>query len=233
MGNRWITLAERVDDKVTKAVIYLGDCFYIGDLARATMLDQDDAITACEPHEIQAFRRSAQQLMRVIRCVGWYLFVMTALYTCQTFYCLSAISPDDFRQGFASEEYAQEIYDYSLDIEWMKMVHSSMLLMLSVFLVKTTSANRLLTQSHYRKVLAIAAFVSIIYFVPCLVIGYLSYKDAGDSYFKMKYANFSSGRKQGNIHEAAMFRFADWMLMMAKRSDHGIGALLFSMLVHI
>jgi hypothetical protein len=50
---------------------------------------------------------------------------------------------------FTSEKYASEIFDYSLIIEKMKVVHSLLFILISVFLIKTTARYNLLTEQHY------------------------------------------------------------------------------------
>ena len=87
--------------------------------------------------------------MRVIRCLGWYLLIVTFSYFLQTIICLRNIKLDDFTSMFTSELYAKEIFDYSLLIEQMKVFHSLLLLLISIFLIKTTARYNLLTQSHY------------------------------------------------------------------------------------
>lgn len=92
-----------------------------------------------ENNETQAYRKQAGQLLRVIRCMGWYLLVLALVYFCQTVYCITNLRFIDFAVTFPNPAYAEEMYYYSLAIEKMKIVHCTALFCICIFLVRMTA----------------------------------------------------------------------------------------------
>ena len=69
--------------------------------------------------------------------------------------------------------------------------------------------------------MSMAMLVTILYFLPILYIGWVGYKDAGDSY------------KGTAKWESSIRRFADWFYMIILRTDLGIAGLVISVLIHL
>ena len=65
----------------------------------------------------------------------------------------------------------------------MKVIQSVSLFVMGLFIANVTARYTVLTQDHYQKMIWAALIVAVLYFIPVVVISYLAYKDAGDSYF--------------------------------------------------
>ena len=75
--------------------------------------------------------------MRLIRCSGIFILLLASLLFVLSAICLMNIDIDDFRRKkyyLKTEAYADEMYWYSLQIERMKVIHASLLLIMGVFL---------------------------------------------------------------------------------------------------
>ena len=164
------------------------------------------------------------------------MLTLTALYLIHSVYCLAGLQPNEFSELIPNPLYAREIYEYSLEIEWIKIAHSFTLMLLAIFIVKLTSENKLLSTILYTKLLVAAVVVTLIYFVPVVVICVCAYKDAGESYFKNKFtsqADYMMHSDKPDYHIAALSRYADWMIMLMKRTDFGLTGLCFQILIQI
>jgi len=82
----------------------------------------------------------------------------------------------------------------------------------------------------------LAVFVTMLFIIPVVYIAFISYKDAGSSYFQNKFvtnSNYLHSLEQGDTLLATIIRFGDWCYLLMKRSDLGIGGLLIAMTVQI
>jgi hypothetical protein len=82
---------------------------------------------------------------------------------------------------FSQEDYASEIYKYSLIIEEMKIIHAILFLVISIFLVRTTNRFRVLTDYHYKSMFYLTIGFTFLYVAPVLFLIILSYSDARTS----------------------------------------------------
>jgi len=112
----------------------------------------------------------------------------------------------------------------------MKIVHGITLATISAFILIITCRFRTLQQIHYMQLLVLSLFVSALYFLPLIYIGWLAFQRAGNSFekdaFEEKGQNYAEWEK-------AMMRFADWFFMLLDRSDLGKGGIVVSIMVHI
>ena len=90
---------------------------------------------------------------------------------------------------FDSVEYAMEIYDYSVVIEKMKIVHSLLFFIISLFLIRTTAKYNTLSHRDYLVMLILTIGVTIGFLMPLLFIVYVSYQDVSTSYHSMNWNN--------------------------------------------
>jgi len=126
-------------------------------------------------------RKSVAQLVKLIRCLGWYLLVITFFYLFQTIVCLCYISINDFTPMFTSVDYAIEIFDFSVIIDKMKIVHAVFFLVISLLLIRNNVRYHTLGHRDYLFMLMITIAVTIAFLMPFLFIVYISYRDVGTS----------------------------------------------------
>jgi len=116
----------------------------------------------------------------------------------------------------------------------MKVFHSLLFLVISVFLIKTTARYNLLTQKHYQIMLLLTVAVTFLFLGPFIFIVYLSYRDVGSSQNAMNWNNESQDfSKSSDYHWNAIARFGDWFIMMLMRSDLGVWGFLISLVIHL
>ena len=116
----------------------------------------------------------------------------------------------------------------------MKVFHSLLFLVISVFLIKTTARYNLLTQKHYQIMLLLTVAVTFLFLGPFIFIVYLSYRDVGSSKNAMNWNNESQDfSKSSDYHWNAIARFGDWFIMMLMRSDLGVWGFLISFVIHL
>ena len=226
-------------------IVRLGQIFKISDLLEVQMLDDDDAenLDPSESSErTRKLKRSATQLMQVIRCCGIaILLVASALFTL-ALVSLLTIDEDDFQQKrayFRTAAYAKEMYWYSLQIERMKVIHASCLVVLGAYIARMTSMkSQQLTDQHYRQILLISLGMFVLFCIPMSFILYTAYYDdskkgmiyddaAGEYYYSKKAINKDSS------HITALLRMADWLVGMIFRSDTGLYVMFLQFFLHI
>ena len=106
----------------------------------------------------------------------------------------------------------------------MKVVHALCLGSIAAGTIFFTLKFQMLNDRHYCQLMSMAVIVTALYFLPILYIGWVGYKDAGDSYY---------GQSGGAKWENAILRFADWFYMILLRTDLGVAGLVISVLIHL
>lgn len=82
----------------------------------------------------------------------------------------------------------------------------------------------------------LAVVNTMLFFIPVVYIAFISYKDAGSSYFQDKFVtngNYLRSLEQGDTLLATFIRFGDWCYLLMKRNDLGIGGLLIAITIQI
>ena len=130
---------------------------------------------ACEGEAILSLRKESRQLIRAIRLCSLYLLGLTIVYFFHTIYCLVMLDKTEFLALFTNPTYADEIYNYSLAIERMKVVHSLTLASIAVFITLFTYRFKILNQRHYYQLMVATFAVTILFFIPILYIGYCAF----------------------------------------------------------
>lgn len=84
--------------------------------------------------------------------------------------------------------------------------------------------------------MALAVLVTMLFIIPVIYIAFVSYKDAGSSYFQDKFVtnpDYLHSLERGDTLIASIVRFGDWCYLMMKRNDLGIGGLIISITVQV
>lgn len=127
-----------------------------------------------------------------------------------TYSCLSTALFQN--QGF-SDSYIHELYNYALDIEVMKLIHSILLVAICAFIYNTVRQNRVLTRKQYSQILLMTCFISMLYFVPCLYI------------VKITYDRQKLTQQGGQM-------FLDWLSILVTASENNVYGVIVSVLIH-
>ena len=145
----------------------------------------------------------------MVKISAIYFIVLAILYLVQSLVCLYQLSADDFLDQF-TKQYAIEVYEYSIQIERMKVVHALSIGSIAVATLIMTRKFKMLNGSHYCQLMTMSLLVTILYFVPILYVGWIGYTEVGEGYVtKAKW-------------ESSILRFADWFYMIMKRTDMGM-----------
>ena len=169
-------------------------------------------------------------MLRLVSCLGYYMVSLSVIYLLQTILCYNMVRLADFEEEFERLDYAKEVYEYSIDIELMKIVHAITLVCVATFLILFTNRFKMLNENHYIAMVFLVTLVTIAYFVPVIYVGYTAYKTDGDKFNKYSSQSLKEDMKDW---EKALLRFGDWFYMIIKRSDLGVFGLFFSFFVHL
>ena len=213
--NSMASLADRVEAQI----VALARCFRVEQLALAAFVSEDNEIVDFQTsQDILNLRKETKQLLKVVRFGGLYLVLLTLFYLFQSCYSLWRIRFEDFHVSYVSAAYSSELYGLTVAIERVKVVHALTLLSLALFIIKVTGRFKILNFSHYVQLGVLAILLSVVYFIPVLVIAHMAYSDYQQSEVPEK---------------GAMSRFADILFLMMRRTDLGIGGIVFAIIIHI
>ena len=220
---------ERIESRVGACVVSGSKVFGVEDLMHTAIFDDDeDLVTSGDPEQSRRLKASAGQLLRVIRCCGYFLLLLSAVHFVQSCLCLYYISEADFNRFTKSSAYANEMYWYSRQVERMKVFHGFCLLLIAGFISRMTArGGNMLTDTHYKKMLFLTAGLTLIFALPFVYVIYASYRSAGQTSAGI----FGRGGRYDNVHMNALVKFADWLIMMLLRTDMGIWGLCLSIVI--
>jgi len=94
-------------------------------------------------------RKESLQWFKVVRIASGYMLFLTIFYLIQSLFCLIYIDEKDFKEANKGAQYATELYEYSVTIEKMKILHALSLASLSFFVVLFTRKFKILNDTHY------------------------------------------------------------------------------------
>jgi len=94
------------------------------------------------------------------------------------------LDEDEFHDGFNNRQYSTEIYEYSVTIEKLKVVHALSLGSVAFFVLMSTRRFKILNEKHYAQLLLASVLVTALYFIPVLYLGYSAFRLAGQVYYE-------------------------------------------------
>ena len=112
-----------------------------------------------------------------------------------------------------SKSYSEELYQYTIDIEEIKLLHAGTLICITAFLTYMTCGNKVMSKTHYSNLIALTFLFTMLYFLPCLFIAKKTYDQNGEE---------GRGAKM----------FADWTFILIRTTDVNVIGLGFSIFVH-
>ena len=112
-----------------------------------------------------------------------------------------------------SKSYSDDLYEYTVDIEEIKLLHAGTLICITAFLSYMTCGNRVMSKTHYSNLIALTFLFTMLYFLPCLFIAKKTYDK-----------NEEAGKGAKMI--------PDWTYILIKTTDLNVVGLGFSIFVH-
>ena len=79
---------------------------------------------------------------------------------------------------FANSDYAHEMYDLTHSVCLVNVIHAATLLSLGIFLVLVTRKFSILNSKHYKQLLCLTVMITVIYFLPIVILSRKAYSDA-------------------------------------------------------
>lgn len=119
-----------------------------------------------------------------------------------------ALREDNWREN----DIVEKLYQYTKDIEEIKIMHGVMLLGVTSFIYNMTRKHKVMTRRQYCQLLCLTILISLMYIFPVLYIVKITFEMAN-----------SNGNKM----------FANWILIMLTNSDTNIFGIGVSVLIHV
>ena len=162
-----------IDKYAIGCCLKIARLFNVEDLVHSAIYDDDDQrVGISDAPAILVIRKQQMQLMKVIKYICFYMGLLSCVYLFQSLFCLIYLDKNDYLDNYFHEEYANELYEYSIQIEYMKIVHAISLCTVCTLELFYFLKHRIVTRSHYLQITAVTILITIIYFIP---IGYISW----------------------------------------------------------
>ena len=166
--------------------------------------------------DIAAMRKEVEQVLQGIKFTGIWLCSLAALYLMMAIFdyrYLTAENFDKIRDKDWSDEHSNELYNFTIEIEQLKLLHASALMCITGFIAFMACNNKVMSKTHYSNMLCLTVLIYVFYFVPVIYIAKKTY-------------DHSEYEGQG----AKMF--ADWTYVLIKKADLNVFGLGFAVFVH-
>ncbi len=108
--------------------------------------------------------------------------------------------------------YVQELFDFTVDIEEIKLIHGFALFFITLFIYSMTRQNKVLTRRQYCQLMGLTIFISLLYCVPVLYIAKKTFDETNEQGTRM---------------------FADWTFMVLEGSDSNWFGIGLEVLIHM
>jgi len=76
--------------------------------------------------------------------------------------------------------YVQELFDFTVDIEEIKLIHGFALFFITLFIYSMTRQNKVLTRRQYCQLMGLTIFISLLYCVPVLYIAKKTFDETNE-----------------------------------------------------
>ena len=144
--------------------------------------------------------------------------LLTFLYLFQTVLNYAYLEEKSFYEYFSNEDYAAEIYGMIEHVMLMNIVHALTLMSLGFFVLLFTQKFKILNERHYMQLGVLSIVITIIYFLPILLIAWRAWNDATTS--------------EKAAHKGAIGRFYDMIFYILLRSAMGAGGFILAAIIH-
>jgi len=143
-------------------------------------------------------------MLRFLNCIATYFIILAV------FYFLSRVYGYVQFIRHKSEIMSDTHMNYAALLHYMQLVHSTLMLVMSVLVLKLARQRTLFRQREYKRIVHLTLAMSIVYILPAFYIGWITYD-----------------QKEGLI------LFLEWMLDVSMSVGSGGCPLIVSMLVHL
>lgn len=160
-------------------------------------------------------RVEIKQTLAAAKCLGAWLIGLSSTYLCMTALNWYTLDIERFKQQKESHwhnMYVEELFQYTVDIEEIKLIHGFALFLITLFIFRMTRQNKVLTRRQYCQLMFLTIFISLLYAVPVLYIAKRTFDES-------------------NEYGARLF--ADWTLMVLEGSDSNWFGVGLSVLIHM
>ena len=100
---------------------------------------------------------------------------LAQLYLLMSILTYEFLSISLFQNKGYTDQYVGELYEYTMSIEKMKLVHSIFLVGICALIFNIVRLNKVLSRKQYSQILLMTCFISLLYFVPCLYIAKITF----------------------------------------------------------
>ena len=167
--------------------------------------------------DIAKMRLEVKQILKALKFLGLWLMLLASLYMGMSVLSWKYLTKDQFddavKEQSMSKSYTDDLYEYTVDIEEIKLLHAGTLICITAFLTYMTCGNKVMSKTHYSNVIALTFLFTMLYFLPLLFIAKKTYD---------KNEEEGKGAKM----------FADWTYILIKTTDLNVFGLGFSIFVH-
>jgi len=164
-------------------------------------------------------RKETQQLLRLINTCGIYFMVLCVVYLFQTSVCYSQLDEEVFNTWTKNEHYGYEMFNLVSTVCLINIVHALTLLSMAFFVVLFTRKFKLLNNSHYLQLGVLTLVITLVYFLPIIIIGFKAFSDYRTS--------------ERAHHKGGVTRFFDIVFYIILKSEQGIAGFILAVIIHL
>lgn len=147
-----------------------------------------------------------------------YFIILSIIYLIQTILAYILLDKQTLVDYFTNPDYAGEMYGLIHSMCAVNVMHALTLLSLGIFVAITTRKFKILNSKHYKQLGVLTVLITIVYFLPIIILTYKAYDDSTSS--------------ERQAHKGAYKRFSDMLFYILIRSELGVWGLLFAALIH-
>ena len=163
-------------------------------------------------------RKETQQLLLLTHKLAKYFIILSVIYLIQTTVAYFSLEKKGLTDYFDNPDYAEEMYGLIHSVCAVNVIHALTLLSLGVFVAFATRKFKILNSKHYKQLGVLTVLITIVYFLPIILVTYKAYDDSTSS--------------ERNAHKGAYKRFIDMLFYILVRSEQGVWGVLFATIIH-
>ena len=129
------------------------------------------------------------------------------------------LDKQSFDDYFSNSDYAKEMYGLIEHVCMMNIVHALTLMSLGFFILMFTRRFKILNEKHYLQLGVLSIVITIVYFLPVLLVAWRAWSDATSS--------------EKAAHKGAINRFYDMIFWVMLRSAMGVGGFVLTTLIQL
>ena len=123
-------------------------------------------------------RKEVGQVLKGIKFLGIWLNGLAALYLLMAvldYRYLTAENFDQIRDNTWGPDYTNELYQFTIEIEELKVLHAGALICITGFIAFMACNNKVMSKTHYSNMLALTLLIYALYILPVCYIAKKTY----------------------------------------------------------